>query len=94
MTPTGSTYLALEISGLRQLLEERDDMIRAQQAEIARLKADVELMSVQAIKFRDMAGSQGALIVELVEEIKWLADKSRGYGPNRNLLERAEKATK
>jgi hypothetical protein len=32
------------------------------------------------------------LITELADEVEWLAEKARGYGPNRDLVRRAREA--
>jgi hypothetical protein len=65
MRATGSTYMALEIEGLRQLLAEKD-------AEIARLTAIVEDLSDHgcAAERMDMIKAQGAEIVRL-KAILW-----------------------
>jgi hypothetical protein len=91
MTPTGSTYFAMEIHGLRQLLAEKD-------AEIERLKAENNSLRLDAVENRrlitelcDALDIMTQLLLISKFPLEWEQSKRR---ENETLLQRAREATK
>ena len=102
MTPTGSTYLAMEVQGLRQLLADKDAEIaqlkdtsgRSIQlhdeldAEIGRLKADVEYWHHIATV------EKNGLITELCDALELWKQTFGMPLEQQDLIQRAREATR